>query len=145
MNNSSILCSSCYPCDDPFINKATGLAEVGDPGHRVTGPGGKSQWVHPTTGEPLELAQDIRKLPWTKQETMSWVEQGIYKGKGQKFPRKGGPIPDENVMSRWSTWKDFIEESNPIREQIKADLEADPTMRTDAEIAAGRRGLSKMD
>lgn len=125
----------------------TGTGDAIEPGYRITGPGGKSQWVHPTTGEPLELAQDIRKLPWTKQETMSWVEQGIYKGKGQKFPRKGGPIPRDfdSQLSRWSTWKEFIDGSNPIREEIKLALEADPTMRTDAEIAAGRRGLSKVD
>ena len=90
---------------DPFMTPE-GVKELGDPGHRVTGPGGKSQWVHPTTGKPLPLTNKIRNLPWRRDASLIDPKHSI----------SGGWEPNRQ-MTRWRSLELFIENSMPIRQE----------------------------
>ena len=88
-----------------------GEIELGDPGHRVTGPGGKSQWVHPLTGEPLPLTTKIRNLPWRRDASLIDPKHSI-----------SGDWEPNRQMTRWRSLELFLENCMPIREQYFEDV-----------------------
>ena len=110
--------------DDPFMTPE-GEIELGDPGHRVTGPGGKSQWVHPLTGEPLPLTTKIRNLPWRREDSLIDPKHSI-----------SGDWEPNRQMTRWRSLELFLENSMPIREQYFEDVKYNRGLDTPNEKAA---------
>ena len=114
--------------DDPFRN-FYGEIEHGDPGNRVTGQGGASQWVNPRTGEPMPLTTKIRNLDW---DIKDLIISGKHTDDGLDMLRPG-------KLSRWSTLRDFLFYSMPIREEYFELVKENRTLDSPNEIKAIER------
>ena len=113
-----------------------------DFGTDITGPQGKSPFDYENIPSYQQrskgiMGQDpvewIRSRPWSKEESLSFVEDSIIDGKFKKVKRKS-PIPRDNVISRWSTFEDHIRQSSGIRSDLAEEVYKNPNLKTRREL-----------
>jgi len=97
----------------------TGNPKLGDPGHRVTGPMGKSPW-----NDEHWLTKRVRAMPWKQDDTMVWAGPKLDRHKALGF---------DDSLNRWSTLGRLIEDSMPIREEAFAQIRSNPLLDSDVE------------
>jgi len=115
-----------------------------DFGTDVTGPQGRSPFYYTETTIPSYefrpkgvMGQDpvkfIQSRPWSKEYSMSFVEDQIIDGQMRKVPRKT-PVPRDNAQSRWHTFEDHIRQSLGLRNELAEDVYNNPALRTRREL-----------
>lgn len=71
----------------------------------------------------------IRSRPWSKEETLRFVEDEVVGGKGRKKKLKN-PVPNEDIVSRWSSFEDHIKYSGGIRDDLEVEILNNPKLKT---------------
>ena len=115
-----------------------------DYGTDITGPQGRSPFYYTETTIPSYelrpkgvMGQDpvkfIQSRPWSKEYSMSVVEDQIIDGQMRKVPRKT-PVPRDNAQSRWHTFEDHIRQSLGLRNELAEDVYNNPALRTRREL-----------
>ena len=75
----------------------------------------------------------IQSRPWSKEYSLSFVEDQIIDGKVKKVKRKT-PVPRDNAQSRWHTFEDHIRQSLGLRNELAEDVYKNPALRTRREL-----------
>ena len=75
-------------------------------------------------------AEYIRERPWSKEETLRFVEDEVVGGKARKGPYLKDPIPDRSYVNRWSSFWDHIEQSGGIRDELVNEVLNNPKLKT---------------